>query len=176
MSNSLRTSELILVCSLLLILSSVLGIAKINASCASTLLATTPLPSHTPCLVRIEGAVAKPGLYEVPPGTPIQKVLSKSRPKRFANLKKIDLAGRVEKEMDLVVEELTEIEVVVQGAIAEPIQLTVPAGTRVCDLKSKIALKEGADLTIFKSRRMLKDGEIIEVLKKGVDENAANHL
>lgn len=167
MQKTLRSSEWILVGSLLIIFASLLLIAKINAFRSSSSLTMQRLPAHEHWPVKIEGAVKKPGTYKAIPGTQLKQILLKSRPSRIANLKKIDLDQRIECPMEILVEEISEITIRVVGAVLEPSTLTLSPGTRVCDLKAKIHLRNDADKSLFKSRRMLKDGEILVVLKKG---------
>jgi hypothetical protein len=54
--------------------------------------------------------------------------------------------------------------------------LTLPAKSRVSDLKSKVVLSPDADKSYFRRRRWLKNGEKIEVPKKTVEENSAKSL
>jgi hypothetical protein len=65
-----------------------------------------------------------------------------------------------------VVEELKELKIIVRGAVVDPGVIVMPLGARICDLKSKVVLGDEADKTFFKRRRLLKNGEIIEVPKK----------
>lgn len=60
---------------------------------------------ETPCLVQISGAVAKPGVYRVIPGTLIKKVLEKSRPRPCADLSGFSETFRVEESGEIVVPE-----------------------------------------------------------------------
>lgn len=62
----------------------------------------------------------------------------------------------------------TEVRVTVRGA-AESIELVLPKGSRISDLKEKISLSAEADKTFFRRKRKLKDGEVIEVPKKTVE-------
>lgn len=75
----------------------------------------------------------------------------------------------LEEAEELVVEELTELKVLVRGAVVDPGSITMPLGARICDLKSKVILKDEADKTFFKRRRLLRNGEIIEVPKKSIE-------
>lgn len=166
-SRSLRSSEWVLVGSLLLIFASLLFIAKITAIRSSSFLETRTLPSHPLCPIRIEGAVKKPGTYSVLPGTPLKKVLAKSQPHRFADLRSLDMTARVEGPLEIHLNELTAISIQIEGAVPVPFTISLPVGTKVSDLRTKIALNAEADLSIFKSRRLLKDGEILKVPEKG---------
>ncbi len=119
-----------------------------------------------PVEIIISGEVAHPGAFSALPGTRIGDLVKKSRPKRFADLKGIDLDSPVEKALELVIPRLSEISVRIEGAVAVPIELKLPAGSRICDLKPKIECDGNANLQFFKKRRLLKNGEIVYVPKK----------
>jgi hypothetical protein len=74
----------------------------------------------------------------------------------------------IEEPLHLVVEEFSEIVVRIKGA-ATPVELRVPTGSRISDLKSKVSLTAEADKAFFRRKRLLKNGEIIEVPKKTVE-------
>lgn len=162
MDRSLRSSEWVLVGSFLLLFSSIVIISQINRQKEIGL----PLPPHQKISVAISGAVSKPGTFSVLPGMTLEAILRKSRPNRFANLRSLDLARRIEEPLELHLELLTEIAVRIEGAVEAPLALQLPVGTRICDLKSKVAYTPDADAKFFKSRRMLWDGEILEIPKK----------
>ncbi|HSX25781.1 MAG TPA: SLBB domain-containing protein [Chlamydiales bacterium] len=169
MKKSLKSPEWILVISLLAILASIVLIAKINVHRAMIAISEADLKPSEMVAVLVEGAVRKPGIYQIIPGTPIQSVCKKAGLKRYADLKKIDLTARIEAPTHLVIQELSEIEVAIAGEVILPTQLRLPIGTRICDLKSKIQLTEQADSACFRSRRQLKDGEFFEIPKKTVE-------
>lgn len=120
-------------------------------------------------MVTIEGAVAKPGEYWLPSGTTVAQALRKARLKPFADIQALPLKQIIEEPLHLRVEEFTEVVVSVRGAVEKPLDLTLPTGTRVCDLKSKIILTRDADKSFFRRRKLLKNGDIIEVPKKDVE-------
>jgi hypothetical protein len=166
MHKSLQQSEWILVGSLLLIMASLLLVARVSAHRSSSLLASHRIPEKTEHVVTISGAVSKPGAYKAQSGTLLKKVLRKSRPSRFADLKRFDDGQRVESDLAIEVGLIQEIQVSVVKEGEDPMELTLPAGTRASDLKSKVPFSEVYDLSVFKSRRMLKDGEILTLRKK----------
>jgi len=120
--------------------------------------------------VTFEGAVAKPGTYPIKPGTTLAQALKKAHPKTYADLKKIDLNQRISSPIRIQVEELNEITITVDGAVATREVLVLPLKTRICDLKSKVHFTEDADPELLKAflkkRRALKDGEILWIPKK----------
>lgn len=143
-------------------------IAKVNAYRAADTLSSKEFQIEE-ILVTVTGAVAKPGEYLVPAGTLVGAVLRKARPLPYANLKVLPIAHLIEAPVHFCIEELTEITVFVEGAVQEPVILTLPAKSRVSDLKSKVVLSAEADKGYFRRRRLLKDGEKIAVPKKTVE-------
>ena len=120
----------------------------------------------------ILGHVSKPGCFKVEKGTPLSEVIDQAKPKSYANLLRFSPTERVEIDRSYVIEKFEEISVFVEGA-CEPVELRVPPGTRLCDLKGLLQLKPNADLATFKKRRCLKDKEIVKIAlksrqKKGV--------
>lgn len=173
LKNSLASSEWFLVLSLLAILSSLVLIAKINTHQASVLIETQKLESEALIPVTIEGAVAKPGTYQIKAGVTLGQALKKARPKPQANLKELDLTQRIKAPLNLVLEELKEITVFIDGAVEIRQEFRLPLKTRVCDLKTKVQCTSDADPELIKAfwkkRRELKDGEILWVPKKSVE-------
>ncbi len=166
MQKSLQSSEWILVASLLILLASLVAITRFHEHRKAAQLTLLAQTVEKPISISIEGAVQKPGIYSVLPGTRLGDAVKKSHPKRFANLRSLDLEQPVEMDLALHISELASIRVHIMGAVEYPVELEVPSGTRLCDLKSKIHYTPLADPSFLKSRRLLKDGEIIEVQKK----------
>ena len=169
MKKSLQSSEWILALSLLAILASSILIAKVNVYRATTAIAEADLKPVEAVAVLIEGAVQRPGTYQVIPGTLTRTVLKKAGLKRHADLNGIDVTKRIEEATHLTIQEISEIEVAIGGEVVLPTQLRLPIGARVCDLKSKIQLTEQANPACLKSRRQLKNGEFFEIPKKTVE-------
>lgn len=158
--KTLRDGEWVFVFSILFLMCSVVVVSKINAARSSSYLEEHPLRVHEPCSVVIEGAVTKPGTFSVPPGTLLRKVIKKSCPTPYADLKEFSSEQRVEESMSIHIKELTEITLTIERVGFEPEQVVVPAGTKGCQLK-KLLTFEVPPSKIFKSRRFLKDGEVI---------------
>jgi len=156
---SLRASEWVLSGGFLCILVSLWIIAKVQAWHYSKDSFLRPPPVQ----VVVEGFVERPNVYEIPLGTPIGEVLRKAKPKRFANLRDLDREARVRGPMHLQIEPLQNLRIRVEGAVQEPGTIEVAAGTRVCQLRQKISSLPNADLTFFKQRRLLNDGDLVQV-------------
>ncbi len=160
---SLLESEWVIVVTLILIMLSMGVIAKINAYRSCSLLAEDPLPTHASCIVTIDGEVAKPGTFIVPPGTPLKKIIRKSCPTPFCDLKKIDVNQIVENSANIRLSKLSEITVILEGLSSGSRQLTIPAGTRMSQLKKYVDFEEESGVAAIKNRRMLRDGEVISI-------------
>ena len=111
--------------------------------------------------VEITGCVKKPGIYEVPPGTTLRTLLRKAKPKALADLEALRVAQVLENSCAICIPALEKISIEVCGAIRESKTLSLAAGSRLSDLKDKIALAQDADISIFKRRRLLKNHEKI---------------
>jgi hypothetical protein len=168
MKKFLHSSEWFLVASLLIIMSSLVLIAKVNTARLDPILELKEVEKVS-VLVTVEGAVSKPGEYLIESGTTVGEVLRKARPKPWADLQKVNPSEIIESPRNIKVEELTEITVNVQGAVAQSVEIKLPARSRICDLKSKVSLAPRADKTFFRRRRLLKNGEIIDVPNKTVE-------
>ncbi|MGB7977629.1 MAG: SLBB domain-containing protein [Chlamydiales bacterium] len=173
MKNSLGSAEWLLAATLLLFIASFLLIAKINGRKAASALAAASFEREE-ILVAIEGAVKKPGEYLVEAGTTVGQALRKARPLPDANLKALPLNEIIDAPLRLCVEELQEIAVTVTGAVEEPVLLRLPPKSRISDLKSKVALTKEADKTFFRRRKILRNGDKIEVPKKTVEDNSVH--
>ncbi len=112
--------------------------------------------------VTIEGFVDRPGVYDLPKGMPVGEALRKARPKRFADLRNIDLKRPITSSV-LKIEPLCSLQIHVMGEVTAPGTIEVEPGTRICQLKQKIALTPDADLTFFKKRKFVDDGDVIVV-------------
>lgn len=161
--QTLGRSEWMAIASLLFILASFFLVSKINAARNVSPIINSCLPANPHCFVTIQGAVARPGTYEVPIGTPLKKVIRKSRPSLYADFRSIDLEKRINASVSLEIEKLKEIEICVKGEGFDRISLSVPVGTRVCDLKLEPCLAFCFAHRSFKGRRVLKPHEVIEI-------------
>lgn len=168
--DSLLSSEWFLIISFLAIFLSLALVARVQSQKANHhLLSTAVTPQESILSVTLEGAVGKPGLYLVPKGTPLKEVLRKARPKPHADFSSVDLERPLDAPLHLVVERLAQLLVRVEGAVLEPQQLTLPPGTRICDVKKLVSLAPDADKAFFRKKRQLKNGEILVVPKKTVE-------
>ena len=125
------------------------------------------LPENKPVekvFVNISGEIKRPGRYEMEAGSLEIEVIKIAGVKRFSDLSQFDLNRPAFS--PIVVPKLKEIHVFVEGEVSHPYDLVVRPGTRICDLKSKICVGKEGDLSVFRSRKMVVDGEKIWVSKK----------
>jgi len=173
MKTSLRPTEWVLAVSLLLLIASFVLIAKINAHRASTAIDAASLVQEE-ILITVDGAVKKPGQYKINSGTTVEQALRKARLLPESNLETLPLKAIIEGPIHLRVEAYKEIKVSVAGAIANPVELELPLGSRICDLKSKVIFTDETEKAFFRRRKLLKYGDKIEVPKKTVEVKSAN--
>lgn len=159
---SLGFSEWVIVSFFLILLASLVLVSKISSWKAKNLLSEMK-PVET-VQVKVLGEVLRPGVHELRMGSLCEEVLERARPKRFADLSQINLKAVASP--TLFIPRLERLRILVQGEGVESCELFVPVGARVSDVKSKILLREDGDLSVFRSRRMLSDGEVIFVGKR----------
>lgn len=162
MKKSLTFSEFLFLFSFLVLVALFFILAKGS----HTSVKPEVVQSRRRYAVEVEGAVAKPGSYRVPKGTPIAKILKKARPSRLADLSGIDLSATVGREKKIVVPELKELLIRVEGAVESAEDLILPLNARICDLKKRVVCTPDADLTYFRRKRRLKHRETISVPQK----------
>jgi hypothetical protein len=115
--------------------------------------------------LEITGAVYKPGVYQVASGTPLAVVLNKARVKPFADLSNLE-AVLIEQSGEIEIPFLKEIGIEVLGCVERTHHLSLPAGSRICDLKKLLSVTKEADLSFFKKKRILKNNEVITIPAK----------
>ncbi|MBU6383107.1 MAG: SLBB domain-containing protein [Verrucomicrobia bacterium] len=168
MKESLTSSEWTLLAALAFIMASLVFLAKVNAHRAADL-GCDSQANQIQILVTIDGAVKKAGSFWVEEGVSVKEALRKAKPSPWADLKSVPLEQLIVQETHVHVPVLKEVRVHVSGAIAEMVDLVLPAGSRISDLKSKIGFTPETDRSFFRRRKLLRDGEKIEVPKKPLE-------
>lgn len=160
--RSLNFSEWFVVSFFLMLLTTLVAVSKVSSWRAKNLLSEmAPLETRK---IEISGEVLRPGVYELRATSCCKEVLERARPKRFADLSHINLMALAPDHLE--VPRLVELRIIVEGEGVDPCELSVPVGFRYCDLKSKILLRENGDPSVFRSRKMLSDKEVIFVEKR----------
>lgn len=166
MKKNLSSAEWSLLAFFFIVFASLVLIAKVNVYRAEAAIAQF---SQDEFLVNVSGEVKKPGQYWVSSGETVGSVIAKAKPKRFADLDLSILKETVVGPRVIVVPQLKEIRVTIEGEVEEPITLFMPVGSRISDLKSKIKFTNEADSRFFRRKKLLHNGEKIRVPKKGVE-------
>lgn len=123
-------------------------------------------PHRENICIEISGWVRKPGIYSIEANDSLAKVLRLAKPKPFADLSQIDEKEILKKSCHLIIQRKEKIQIQVEGAVKEKVVLEISAGSRICDLKKIVALTPDANLNFFKSRKLLKDREVLKIPKK----------
>jgi hypothetical protein len=166
METSLRSSEWVILSTFLLLFVSLCLSTQIKASKISYQFEVESDQPEKIISVSIQGAVSRPGVYLVPEGTQLKKILKKSRPNKTADLGCLDIEAAIERSVEFCIEEKKIISVWIFQEGTNPVRLRLPVGSRFCDLKSKIEKQDSFDFSIFKKKRLLRDGEEIFLIKK----------
>jgi hypothetical protein len=116
--------------------------------------------------VWIEGAVKNPGKFKMKRGEKVEDLLERAQPTKEADLSQIRQKTKLKKGQKLNIPALAMITVHIQGAVKQSVSLTIPKGTVLEDLISKIKFEKDANIEKLKKKRVLKEGEVIKVSKK----------
>jgi hypothetical protein len=170
----LHRSEWIFSFALLIFIASLFLIAKRNSFHSLEQLPLIAPPADAILSIEVTGCVGKPGTYSVRPGTSVRTVLRKARLGPAADVTNISLDQGLDASGSLHVPVLEKIIVEVGGCVEQRIRLTLPAGSRICDLKSCVILSADADPRFFKRRRRLKNNEVVDVPRDVRFQSASN--
>lgn len=119
--------------------------------------------------VKIEGQVAKPGLYRFPLRTTIKELVEQAEPLPSADLSYVKWRKQLRDGQTIHIPERHEITIHLAGAVQEPGPLKILSGTRCCELADQLNVLPEADLkSLRKKKQFLQDGDVIEIpfLKK----------
>ncbi len=117
--------------------------------------------------VSISGAVANPGSFELKKGSKLKDLLALAEPITEADLSKIKPNARLKDGQTIKIPALIWLNIHVIGAIEEEEQLLcVLKGTKLQDIVEKIEFAPNADIAKLQKKRLLKDGETVEVTLK----------
>ncbi|MCE2983634.1 MAG: SLBB domain-containing protein [Parachlamydia sp.] len=139
----------------------------------TTLIQNHRIPSTTQMIdisfdlveVTVQGAVEKPGVYELNKGRKIKDLWLLCGPLPEADLKGFKPNSYLRDGQTLKVPAKEMITIYLKGAVSKETSLQVEKGTRLYELKDKIEFLPQADFEKMKnSRRLLKDQELIFVI------------
>lgn len=114
--------------------------------------------------VLIQGAVTKPGSYQVPVEARIKEIVALAEPSPEADLKGIKATSKVRNGQVINVPAKEMIEIKVSGAVKGKAQtVKIPRGTRLNELEAYVAFDGKADIAKLDRKRYLRNGEEVVV-------------
>lgn len=113
--------------------------------------------------IYIDGAVAKPGKYQVKVGSLLKDVIALAEPTADADLRKLRLSSKARNGQNYTVPSKPTIRVFISGAVTNEGPVVVPKGTRLFEIAEYISLNPNADLKKINRKRILKDNERLEI-------------
>jgi hypothetical protein len=127
-----------------------------------------PLPSIseevTVLQVKIEGQIAKPGLYRLPLHATIKELLKQAEPLDSADLSQLNWRKRLRNGQTIHIPERHLIIIHLTGAIEQPGPLEILSGTRYCELADQLSALPDADLKAIRNKKsFVKEGECIDI-------------
>jgi DNA uptake protein ComE-like DNA-binding protein len=141
-----------------------------NTSTENTNLLTTDLTDpqeQQKIYVTIQGQVAKPGIYEMPPQSTIKDLLALAEPLPQSDTSSYNPRKKLKDGQKIHIYEKQWIEIELTGAVENPGSHRVLSGTRVCDLADQFQLLSEADRSALKKKkRLLQNGDSIKIMKK----------
>lgn len=132
----------------------------------------------TPLLkIKIEGAVAKPALYQLPKGSLLIEAITLAEPLAAADLSFLKANDRLEQNQTVIVPEKKWITIYVQGAVEGPGLLEVLEGTSYEDLLDLLSFLPDADYrALKKKKKRLREGETVQISFKQTAIKKAKNL
>lgn len=118
--------------------------------------------------VWIEGAVDKPGAYQIKRGATLQDVLALVKVKDDADLRRLKFHKKVRNGQVIKIPQIALITVFLEGEVEAPGAVTLPKGSVLSDLIPRIKFHAEADVKKLSKKRRLKDGETIYISKKKI--------
>lgn len=159
-----------LFCSLLLILASFafLGRSRAYSSPPQSIVPETPI---THLEIKVEGAIAHPGVYRLPLNSSLKELLAQAEPLPSADLSELSWRKKLRDQQTLVIPEKREITVYIDGSVKQPGVIKILSGTRCQELIAQLDLLPEADVRVLKKKRkFVQEGECIYIpvkVKKG---------
>lgn len=111
--------------------------------------------------VHIEGAVRNPGWYEVQRGTVVETLIAKAELLPNAQCQKKIMRRVLEPNETIFIPKAKDISIKITGAVDNPGWITVKEGTRICDLKELVKLKEKAKVSVLSKKSRVRPSEEI---------------
>lgn len=115
--------------------------------------------------ILVLGAVKYPGIYILPNHPTLEDVLTIAQADKDVNARQYILNKLVSRGRIIKVSKKEYYTIKVQGAVKEPVTLTLPKGTLLNELSSLVEL-EGGDEAYLNKKRKIRPNEIIKIPSK----------
>lgn len=126
-------------------------------------------PTVTVLQVKIEGQVAKPGLYRLPIHTSLKELVEQAQPLPLADLSQLKWRRQLRDGQTIHIPERHWITIQIAGEVQQPGPLKILSGTRCCELADRLLISPKGDLKLIRQRkRFLQEGDLVEVPAKKV--------
>jgi hypothetical protein len=162
---------IVLFCTILLVLAG-LAFGRQNTSGSSSHVLSDP--PVTVLEVKIQGAVAKPGIYRLPLDASVQELLDQAQLLPQADLSQIKWRRKLQQGQTVRILERLPIKIYVEGAVKQPGPMQILSGTRGQELADQLDVLPEADMrALRKKRQFLRDGETVIIPVKKVKKSQA---
>lgn len=162
---------ILLFCMILLALTG-FALGKSKPLEAAAIPSLPPQQIVTVLEVKIEGHVAKPGLYRLPLKTTLKELLEQAEPLPSADLSQLKWRRKLRDGQTLHIPERRQITIQIAGAVQQPGPMQILSGTRCGELADQLQVLPDADLKAMRKKKsFVQEGDLIEVptKKKGKD-------
>lgn len=164
---SLQKSEWIIFFTIVALIVSVFIIAKQSSFRGLEQLRAWERKEASPEIwVEVGGHVRRPGKYRLRSGVALENAIRKAGPKAFADLSAIDVSEVPKESCYIEIQPCQTIRIRVVGCVKEMLDLELDPGCRISDLKGKVEVTPEADRAFFRKRRILQNGEVVEIPHK----------
>lgn len=119
-------------------------------------------PSADSIDVTVRGAVANPGTITLPKGSLLVHALEYIELLPESDQSKLKLEKKLRQGQVIVIPSHL-IRVTVTGAVLQPTTYSLPKKTKIKDLEYLVELHPNADRIFFKSKRQMRDNEVLDV-------------
>lgn len=165
-TEHLPITEWLIVCLFCLFLTLLGLLAYLQEPIKQKTTLTSPYQQSLLC-IDVKGAVANPGIYQMPMGSYLADAISLANPLEEADLSFLKTNRQLNENQTLVVPLKKWLTIYIEGAVEAPGAFQVLSGTKIEDLLDYLVFKKEADLKCLrKKKRMLRDGETVQISYK----------
>lgn len=123
-----------------------------------------PEPSVTVLQVKIAGAVANPGIYQLPLNASLKDLIDQAQPLANADVSALKWRRKLRDGQTIIVPEKKPITIYLEGAVKQPGPYQILSGTRLLELADQLEVLPEADLKAIRKRRgFLREGDVVAV-------------